>query len=298
MSKAMLYQTSFNRGELDPALAGRADWEAYFAGAKTVRNLIVRPQGGVVKRGGSEFVALALEQEKPSLLVRFQFSAEQVYLLEFGDLRFRVFKDGGALLYPEGEELAGQEVVLPSPFPAADLAGLRHTQMEDVMVFTHPLHSPRRLIRHSHYDWRFSNLALSEDLPGPGGLYLTLTGGNQARYVVTAKIGDEETLPSAAAVAAPTGGKTAPDPAGSFSSQYDWLVANGGTPPGWLNFNAMTGDQMQAFCRSCGIQDVWLGTQVSGNNVTWHYVYPGETPPANWDYPHRTVTWQRYGPYT
>lgn len=49
-------QTSFTAGQLDPKLRGRIDVGQYYAGAETLRNVLVQPQGGVVRRPGTLFV--------------------------------------------------------------------------------------------------------------------------------------------------------------------------------------------------------------------------------------------------
>lgn len=49
-------QTSFTAGQLDPKLRGRIDVGQYYAGAETLRNVLVQPQGGVVRRPGTLFI--------------------------------------------------------------------------------------------------------------------------------------------------------------------------------------------------------------------------------------------------
>ena len=55
-------KTTFTNGELDPALRGRFDLKAYRNGADKLRNVLVKPQGGVVRRPGLEYIATALKQ--------------------------------------------------------------------------------------------------------------------------------------------------------------------------------------------------------------------------------------------
>ena len=283
-AKTTVFQTSFNRGELDPALAGRADWEGYAGGARTVRNFVIRPQGGVRKRGGTEFVGYALEQEKPSRLIPFHFSAGQEYLLEFGDRRFRILKDGGVTLYPEGHALAGQEVVLDSPYPASDLARLSFAQTADLMIFAHPGHSPRRLIRLDHHDWRFSQLVITDRSGGPTAT-LVQSGGNRRRYVATAVAHGDESNPSNTLAAAHPNAIEPPDSAGSFSSLYNWLRSRGGQPPARLNFHAMSQADLVAFLVSCGYASVYPGVVQPGNDYVWHHSRPDGTGIT------RTITW-------
>lgn len=50
-------QTSFNMGVLSPEMMARTDIEQYYRGAKTIKNGVVLPQGGVTKRNGFQYLA-------------------------------------------------------------------------------------------------------------------------------------------------------------------------------------------------------------------------------------------------
>ena len=55
-------KTTFTNGEIDPALLGRFDLKAYRNGADKLRNVLCKPQGGVRRRPGLEYVATALKR--------------------------------------------------------------------------------------------------------------------------------------------------------------------------------------------------------------------------------------------
>lgn len=213
MPPVTVYQTAFNRGELDPALSGRNDWQSYFSGARIVRNMICRTQGGAVKRAGLEFVAESLDQTKPSVFIRFRFSVQQVYLLEFSDYRFRVFMDGGVVLYPTGHAKAGQQVIIDSPYSAEQMRRVRVAQTEDVMIFTHPAHQPRSLTRKDHHIWEFDALSFGTEINPPQRLRLTKDGLNSVQYVVAAiAANNEESLPGDVVTCGTSSGVTYPTP--------------------------------------------------------------------------------------
>ena len=90
-----LNQPSFASGEIAPSLWARTDQERYQTAAKKLVNFIVRPHGGIEKRGGSYFVGEVKNSAKPSRLFRFQFSSTQGYALEFADKVMRVISEGG-----------------------------------------------------------------------------------------------------------------------------------------------------------------------------------------------------------
>ena len=117
MARSSNIVTNFTAGELSPRLEGRVDLQKYNAGAKTIENGVIFPQGGVGRRPGTTFVAntklkdnratgnppstwgapLADGETHKARLVPFEYSDEQTYLLEFGDSYIRIFKDNELL---------------------------------------------------------------------------------------------------------------------------------------------------------------------------------------------------------
>lgn len=93
MPRLSTIQTNFTAGELSPLLYGRTDLAKYANGAKTLLNAVVQPHGGVTRRPGTRFVAMAKDDAQLSRLVPFQFSTEQAYVLEFGEKSLRFFRN-------------------------------------------------------------------------------------------------------------------------------------------------------------------------------------------------------------
>lgn len=89
---------SFNSGEFSPLVAARVRLEKYQNGLTTCENMIPLVQGGVTRRPGTRFVSEVKNSAKSTRLVKFQFSITQAYILEFGDLYIRVYKDRGNVL--------------------------------------------------------------------------------------------------------------------------------------------------------------------------------------------------------
>ena len=88
------YQPAFGGGEISPILYGRTDLARYGMSLKTLRNFIVLPQGGVVRRPGTEVVGLTKATFDDVRMVPFQYNYQQAYVLEFGENYFRIIKDG------------------------------------------------------------------------------------------------------------------------------------------------------------------------------------------------------------
>jgi hypothetical protein len=98
-----LMQMSFNSGELSPRLFGRVDLSKYYSGLETCLNAVVMPLGGVTRRSGFEFIATAEQTTTETILVPFEFSTEQAYILELGDETMRAYADGGQVLVADSE---------------------------------------------------------------------------------------------------------------------------------------------------------------------------------------------------
>lgn len=92
-------QHSFNGGEFSPRMLGRTDLEKYRAAARLIQNFNIIPQGGLVRRSGTRYVADAALEGSASRLHAFIFSDVQAYILEFSDRRLRMFVDEGLLLH-------------------------------------------------------------------------------------------------------------------------------------------------------------------------------------------------------
>ena len=288
MSKVTLSQFSFNRGELDPVLHGRSDWKYYYSGAEKIRNMVTRPQGGAVKRGGLRLVVPALDDDKPSFLVPFRFSVKQSYMLEFGDRRMRVIKDGGVVVFPDGHERAGEEVMIETPYPIHALAELRHAQTADVMILTHADYAPRRLSRHDHHDWRFSNLVTNSRTPAPEGVSVRESGGDWAKYVITASSSaGGESPPSEAITDAHPGAVACEVMGGSFSQLYWWLYHHDYSyMPSHLRFHSLNDRSLINFLRGCGYYDRGKGEYSDGGTQKWRLTRPNGAQDELWWWPY------------
>ena len=189
---------NFSKGELADDLLGRFDVDAYQAGLKRARNVIIMKYGGITKRPGTRLVAEVHDASAPVRLVPFQFSIDQAYVLEMGQYYMRPAALGGIVL--DGDD----HVVVTSPYTGAQLAELDYEQSADVVYLAHIDVPPTKLLRTSNTDWEFVTVTFGPTIAAPTGLVATNTtnntdaenGGNSffeqvAYYVVTAV--DEET---------------------------------------------------------------------------------------------------------
>lgn len=91
-------QPSFAAGELDPKLWQRIDLAKVHIGTRTMLNWYVHNSGGASNRPGTAWVGEVISSASLGKLIPFQYSTVQGYMLEFGDLKMRVIKDGGYVL--------------------------------------------------------------------------------------------------------------------------------------------------------------------------------------------------------
>ena len=133
MPQQVAMWNAFNAGELSPLLDGRTDQEKYFSGAKQLRNFIPTVQGPAIRRGGTRYLGTTKNAGSRAWLVPFEFSVQQSYVLEFGDLYVRFWVNRGQLLN------LGVPLEIVSPWSAAALTSsegtfnLRFVQSGDVM---------------------------------------------------------------------------------------------------------------------------------------------------------------------
>ncbi len=153
MARANTIQTNFTAGEISPILRGRVDISRYLNGAATLKNFIVKPQGGIFTRPGTVFIQEVKDSTKRTRLYDFEYSETVNYLLEFGNQYVRIFKNNAYV---------GTEVV--TPYLEADLPFLKFTQSADVLYICHPAYQTRKLIRTSDVIWAMS---LFQSTDGP-----------------------------------------------------------------------------------------------------------------------------------
>ena len=97
MARVHPFQTNFTSGEISPKLFGQVDFKKYNNAVETMENMTVFPQGGAERRYGSRFVCEVKNSANVTRLVPFEFNIEQSYILEFGNLYIRFYKDNGQI---------------------------------------------------------------------------------------------------------------------------------------------------------------------------------------------------------
>jgi hypothetical protein len=148
---------AFNAGELSPLLDGRTDISKYQQGCRTLKNMLVLPYGGAMRRPGTEYIADVKTHSSVVRLIPFQYNTEQTYILEFGNNYIRFYKDGGQI------QDSGSPYEISSSYGSSDLDKIQYVQSADVMYLAHPDYPVCKLTRSGHTSWTIA--ALDFDMP-------------------------------------------------------------------------------------------------------------------------------------
>ncbi len=146
---------SFSTGEITPRLSAKIDFAKYLSGCEKLENFIIFPHGGVTRRPGLRYVAETKDSTKTARVVKFQFSVTDAYILEFGDLYVRFYRNQAQI------QSGGSPVEVVTPYTEAQLFELQFAQSADVMYITHGSHAPRKLTRASHTSWTLATVSFN-----------------------------------------------------------------------------------------------------------------------------------------
>jgi hypothetical protein len=130
-------QANFSRGQLDPRLHVRTDFDGYYKGARTLQNVLIQAQGAIKKRFGTRFLYnLSLQgitQRTQARFEIFQFY-DTFVLLVFLPSKILVV-DSSGIIRSEFE----------TPYTATYIQELDTAQTFNTMIITHGSVSPKLL---------------------------------------------------------------------------------------------------------------------------------------------------------
>ena len=95
---------SFNAGELSPLMRIRTDFQKYYSGCATLKNMLPLSQGPVMRRPGTYYINEVEDSNNTARLIPFEFSKTDSYILEFGDENMRAYRNGNQVLDSVGTE--------------------------------------------------------------------------------------------------------------------------------------------------------------------------------------------------
>lgn len=97
MPKASTRQVNFSGGEFSPLAQGNVENERYKTGLARCLNYLPSVQGAAIRRPGTAFVVETKYPLFAAALLPFKFSTLQAYVLEFGDLYLRFYKNNSPI---------------------------------------------------------------------------------------------------------------------------------------------------------------------------------------------------------
>lgn len=162
MAKASPAITNFNAGEFSPLLDGRFDLQKYPNAASVLENFVPTVQGPIRKRPGTRFVNSS-RNEGACVLVPFEFSVSQAYMVEFG-AGYARFHTADSSTGQRGTLVGsdGKAVEVSTPYALSDVVNadgstrLRYAQSGDVLYVCCPNFPVYLLKRTSGRSFSFS----------------------------------------------------------------------------------------------------------------------------------------------
>mgnify|MGYP003123542625 FL=1 len=149
---AKLTINNFNGGEVSPYLYAREDVDGiYNKSCLKMENFIPLPYGGASKRPATKY--LGNSHSGKVRLIPFTFSVSENYLLEFGNLYVRVWKNDSPHVTAQQSQ-----IILDTPYTINDLNDLKFAQSADILFITDQSHPPQQIKRLSDTNWSVSEL--------------------------------------------------------------------------------------------------------------------------------------------
>ncbi len=118
--------TNFASGELNPLLVTRTDANAYFSGAKTLRNWYLLDEGGIMRRPGTTYKATLPGESR---VIPFIFSNDELAVFVLSNNRLDVYDSDGAVIQTN--------ITSNCNWTTAQLFELNFAQFGDTLFMTH-----------------------------------------------------------------------------------------------------------------------------------------------------------------
>lgn len=131
-------QNNFTHGELDPRLFAGTNLEYYYKSLTKARNVYVRPQGGIKKRHGTEYMETLSSEFGEYKLGSFIFDEDHEFLFIFVELKILIRK-----VQSDGSFEKGYEVT--TTYTKDQIPDIQFAQNGNLMVIVHPDVAPQAL---------------------------------------------------------------------------------------------------------------------------------------------------------
>lgn len=146
-------QRSFNAGELSPFMLRRIGFDKYDSGLQELTNFTIRVEGPVSRRPGTKFIAETETMSEQSLLISFEQSKTDAYVIECGDKYMRFYRNSGQIVN-DNDSIYEIDTV----FEEEELFDIQYVQEADVMYLVDGNDPPQKLSRVDHNDWTITDM--------------------------------------------------------------------------------------------------------------------------------------------
>ncbi len=143
--------TNFNSGQVSPLFEARQNFTKYQSACRTLENFQVAALGPVMRRPGSKYIATA--GAGAPILLSFDYSIDDVYILELGNLYMRFYRNGGQILS------GASAYEITTVFTTAELENLRYAQVDNLMYIVNGTDPVQILTRTAHASWTIADVS-------------------------------------------------------------------------------------------------------------------------------------------
>lgn len=143
--------TNFNSGQVSPLFEARQDFAKYQSACRTLENMQVSALGPVMRRPGSKYIATV--GAGAPILLSFDYSIDDVYILEFGNEYLRFYRNGGQILD------SGSAYEITTDFTTAELENLQYAQVDNLMYIVNGTDPVQVLTRTAHASWTIADVS-------------------------------------------------------------------------------------------------------------------------------------------
>tara|TARA_R100001594_G_scaffold23594_2_gene46201 strand:- start:3062 stop:4999 length:1938 start_codon:yes stop_codon:yes gene_type:complete len=139
MALLRTFYTNFTGGEVTPLLSSRIDTEAYQNGAKQLRNVRIRSQGGVTRRPGTLYLQTLTNTDYQ--VEPYVYDEDEAYII--------LFRNTVIDIVDASSPTTIVDTITSAPYTTAMLGNIRVAQSGDTMIITHPDVEIKKLTRTS-----------------------------------------------------------------------------------------------------------------------------------------------------
>ena len=151
--------TSFNTGQITPLLDARSDFPKYNSACRMAENVFVTAHGAITRRQGTKYI---VECNDPcAILIPFEYSTGDTYVIEAGGGYMRFFRNGGVILN------GNVPYYISTDFDSNELENLQWAQADNTMYIVDGTDPPQKLTRTGHTSWTIddANITTGAFLP-------------------------------------------------------------------------------------------------------------------------------------